>query len=287
MGAHAMSDHTSVANQHDALLASIANTALADGQMAFWWCGQITYLLKFGATTVFVDPYLQPSPHRNKPPLLTPAECADIDVIVCTHDHTDHIDPWAVPQLAEQTRAVFVAPRAVRRRMLELGVPEERLVALNAGESAAVGGVGITAVASAHEFLDRTEDGLYPYLGYVLRGNGVTAYTSGDTVWWEGLQAALAEQLPIDVAFVPINGRDAERYRRNCIGNMTFAEACDLVCMLPVGLAVPAHFDMFSGNSEDPTRFTEYCAAKYPGQRWWLGAAGQPVVVAQGGSIVT
>ncbi|MBI5834927.1 MAG: MBL fold metallo-hydrolase [Armatimonadetes bacterium] len=282
-----MCDHTSVANQHEALLRSIRDTHLTAGQAAFWWFGQITYLLKLGQTTVFCDPYLQPSPHRNKPPLLTPAECADLDVMVCTHDHTDHIDPWAIPQLAEQTQAVFVAPRAVRQRMVDLGVPESRLVALNAGETATVRDVTITAVASAHEFLDRTADGLYPYLGYVMRGNGVTAYTSGDTVWWEGLQAALAEQLPIDVAFVPINGRDAERYRRNCIGNMTFAEACDLVSMLPVGLAVPAHFDMFDGNREDPTRFTEYCAAKYPDQRCWLGPAGQPVIVAAGGSIVT
>ncbi len=279
-----MPDHTSVARQHAELLASVAETTLRAGQMAFWWFGQITYLLKMGQTTVLCDPYLQPHERRNKPPLLTPAECAGIDLMVCTHDHTDHIDPWAIPQLAEQTQAAFVAPRAVRQRMLDLGVPESRLVAMNAGETVTLGDVSLTAVASAHEFLDRTADGLYPYLGYIVRGNGVTAYTTGDTVWWEGLQATLAAELPIDVAFVPINGRDAERYRRNCIGNMTFAEACDLVSMLPVGLAVPAHFDMFDGNREDPTRFTEYCSAKYPDQRWWLGPAGEPVVVSARGA---
>jgi L-ascorbate metabolism protein UlaG (beta-lactamase superfamily) len=167
--------------------------------------------------------------------------------------------------------------------MAELGVAAERLVLLNAGETADLGAVSVTAVASAHEFLDVTPDGLHPYLGYILRGGGVSAYHSGDTVWWEGLQAALRAQLPLDAAFVPINGRDGERYRRNCIGNMGFAEACDLVCGLPVGLAVPAHFDMFAGNSEDPLRFVDYLSAKYPGQPYWLGPAGEPVVVRASG----
>lgn len=274
-----MSTPFEIVRQGTDLLDSIATTAVGQGSLAFWWTGQHSFILKFGGTVVFVDPYLQPAERRTKPPLLTPAECAGMDLIVCSHDHIDHIDPWAIPQLAERTQATFVAPRAVRQRMLDLGVPAARLVDINAGETATVGDVTITAVPAAHEFLDVTADGLYPYLGYVLESHGVRAYHSGDTVWWEGLQQCLRELLPLDVAFVPINGRDAERYRRGCIGNLTFAEAADLVCMLPVGLAVPTHFDMFTGNSEDPTRFTEFVDAKYPGQATWLGPAGEPVVV--------
>jgi L-ascorbate metabolism protein UlaG (beta-lactamase superfamily) len=282
-----MEDYNSVARSGAELVASLAETVTPPGHLAFWWCGQQTWLVKAGATKVFFDPYLKPGERRHKPPLLTPAQCAGLDVIACTHDHSDHIDPWAIPQLAALTRAVFVAPRALRDRMLSLEVPAERLVLLNPGESATLGDVSLTAVAGAHEFLDVTPDGLHPYLGYILRGNGACAYHAGDTVWWEGLQAALRAQMPLDVAFVPINGRDAERYRRNCIGNMGFAEAADLVCQLPVGLAVPAHFDMFDGNMEDPARFTDFVEAKYPGQRWWLGPAGEPVLVAAGGHVVS
>lgn len=274
-----MPDHDDIVRRGPELLADIRETALGEGQLAFWWTGQHSVILKLGPALVYVDPYLKPDERRRKPPLLTPEECAEFDLFVCTHDHSDHIDPWAIPQLAAASKAVFVAPRTARERVLALGVPAARLVGFDAGETVELAGVELTGIPAAHEFLDVTPDGLHPYLGYVLRANGAAAYHAGDTVWWEGLQAALHEHLPLDVAFVPINGRDAERYRRNCIGNMTFAEAADLVCQLPVGLAVPTHFDMFAGNSEDPLRFIDYVAAKYPGQRTWLGPAGQGVVV--------
>jgi L-ascorbate metabolism protein UlaG (beta-lactamase superfamily) len=277
-----MADYNDIARSGQALLDSIAAAEPGPGEMVFWWCGQQSFIAKFGQTAVFFDPYLQPSPARTKPPMLTPDACGLFDVIVCSHDHSDHIDPSAIPGIAASSDALFVAPRAVRQRMLDLKVPPDRLVGLNAGETAEVAGLTITAVASAHEFLDPTPEGLYPYLGYVVRGNGVSAYHSGDTVWWEGLQSELRRLLPIDVAFVPINGRDGERYRRNCIGNLSFAEAADLVAPLPVGLAVPSHFDMFRGNSEDPAKFVDYLQAKYPSVPYWLGPAGEPVVVSAG-----
>lgn len=275
----AMAIYQEVALSGQALLDSLAAATPARGEMVFWWLGQQSVILKVGASLVFIDPYLRVSERRHKPPLLTPAQCAGFDLIICSHDHSDHVDPDAIPGIAAASQAVFVAPAAIRERMMSLGVPADRWVGLNDGETAKVRNVEVTAVKSSHEFFDQTADGLFPYLGYVVSGNGVRAYHPGDSVWWEGLQARLRSLLPIDVAFMPINGRDAERYRRGCIGNMGFAEAADLVAPLPVGLAVPTHFDMFDGNLEDPTRFTDYVEAKYPTQATWLGRAGEPVVV--------
>lgn len=269
-----------IARRGDALLESIAGTSVGSGQVAFWWTGQHSVILKFQAALVFCDPYLQPHERRTKPPVLTPEQCAGFDLIVCSHDHSDHIDPWAVPGITAASQATFVAPRAHRQRMLSLGVPADRLVLLNDGESAVARGVMITAIKAEHEFFEETDDGLFPFLGYVLEANGVRVYHAGDTLWWEGLQARLRELLPLDLAFVPINGRDAVRLRANCLGNMSFAEAVDLVGPLSVGLAVPTHFDMFESNSEDPTKFVDYLATKYPGVPSWLGPAGEPVVVA-------
>jgi L-ascorbate metabolism protein UlaG (beta-lactamase superfamily) len=57
---------------------------------------------------------------------------------------------------------------------------------------------------------------------------------------------------PIDAALLPINGRDGARYRRNCIGNMTFQEAADLAGELHPRLVIPGHWDMFADNPGDP-----------------------------------
>jgi L-ascorbate metabolism protein UlaG (beta-lactamase superfamily) len=67
----------------------------------------------------------------------------------------------------------------------------------------------------------------------------------------------------IDIQLLPINGRDGSRYRRNCIGNMTYQEAADLAGEVGPGLVIPGHFDMFADNSEDPNAFADYIDAKY------------------------
>jgi L-ascorbate metabolism protein UlaG (beta-lactamase superfamily) len=80
--------------------------------------------------------------------------------------------------------------------------------------------------------------------------------------------------------FLPINGRDAERYRRNTIGNMTYQEAADLAGALRPKVVAPMHYDMFAGNAEDPGRFLVYLHAKFPGQRAWAGRPGERFEVA-------
>ncbi|MGA2618579.1 MAG: hypothetical protein ABSF26_13280 [Thermoguttaceae bacterium] len=84
-----------------------------------------------------------------------------------------------------------------------------------------------------------------------------------DTCLYEGMQAGL-RRWPLDLALLPINGRDAKRLAANCIGNMTYQEAADLAGAIRPGLTVPTHFDMFATNCEDPQLFVDYMRIKYP-----------------------
>ena len=130
-----------------------------------------------------------------------------------------------------------------------------------------IGDIRISAIAAAHEFLDRNEaTGVYPHLCYIIEAEGSRILHAGDTVRYEGMLPKLQAFGKFDVALLPINGRDAKRYSRNCIGNMTFQEAADLAGELSVGLAIPGHWDMFADNSEDPAKFTEYLKVKYEGK---------------------
>ncbi len=240
-------------------------------EAAFWWLGQHSFIVKLGETVLLIDPFLMERDDRNVPPLFAPADAAPVvDLVVCTHDHIDHIDPEAIPGLAAETSAAFVAPTAHEDRMRSLGVSSERLHLVDDGETLNLGGLSIHAIKAAHEFFNQTEEGYYSFLGYVIEGAGRVVYHAGDTLWWDGLQTRL-RRWHVDVAFVPINGRDAKRYAKEVYGNMTYQEAADLIGGLAVGLAVPAHFDMFDGNAENPQLFVDFVRVKYPDQAVWVG----------------
>jgi L-ascorbate 6-phosphate lactonase len=237
---------------------------------AFWWLGQHSFVIKLGKTILLIDPFLAEMKERKVPPLFEVEDATSVRLVCCTHDHLDHICPTAVSGLAKATTATFVAPKACKQRMLELGVPESRLVLLSDGENATIHNVKVNAIKASHEFFDKTPEGFFPYLGYVLEGANKIIYHAGDTVWWEGLQGRLAAW-SYDAAFVPINGRDAKRYKEGITGNFTYQEAADLLGGLNVRLSVPDHYDMFDSNLGDPQAFVDYVNVKYPGRRVWVG----------------
>ena len=250
------------------------------GRAWFWWLGQHSFILKLAGQVIYIDPYLEPNPARQTPPLFSPEEVTNADLVLCTHDHIDHIDPYALPGIAQASPgALFIAPGPHRQRMLDLAIPADRLRTLTHLQSTEVKGVTVTGIKASHEFFEETPEG-FPYLGYVLEGAGATCYHSGDTLVWEGLCSTL-RRWRLDAAFLPINGRDATRYRAGCIGNMTYQEAVDLAGELQVGLAVPSHWDMFQMNSEDPRKFVDYLDAKFPGIPAWVGGVGERVPFGQ------
>ena len=245
-------------------------------QDAFWWLGQHSFIIKLAGTIILIDPFLMEMERRNVAPLFNAADATSVKLVLCTHDHLDHIDPFAIAELAKHGKAHFLAPKAHEARMLSLGLSHERLTLLNDAETVSREGLSITAIKAAHEFFDQSPEGYFPYLGYVVEGNGKALYHAGDTVWWEGLQTRLS-QWRLDAALVPINGRDAHRYKTGIIGNMTYQEAADLLGGLDVGLSVPTHYDMFDGNREDPQLFLDYLAVKYPGRKVWVGSVTEEV----------
>ena len=238
------------------------------GSAAVWWLGQMGLMIRLGETVLCVDYYASGSPDRRFLPPVPVDEVTDVDVFLGTHDHLDHMDHAAWRVWAKKCpNAFFVFPRAHLASVLRDGVRKEKCLGMDDGETLKIGNVTVRAVAAAHEFLRRDPaSGAYPCLQYVIEGNGVRLYHAGDTLRYEGMLPKLKALGPIDFALLPINGRDGERYRRDCIDNMTFQEAADLAGELRPGLTVPGHWDMFANNSADPEAFADYLDAKYGGE---------------------
>ena len=278
-----MSNTSITENKYDSLFDRItAEPALPWGKARIWWLGQMGICLKLGETVLCVDYYASEDPDRLEDPPAAPENVTGVDAFLGTHDHIDHID-WPSWKVWKDTcpQASFILPEAVirSRRSMTSDFPESRLIGLNSDTSFQIGDIKITAIPAAHEFLNQDpETGLYPCLQFIMEGYGMRIYHAGDTLRYEGMLPRLKEFGHIDAAILPINGRDGVRYRSDCIGNMTFQEACDLAGELGVGTVIPGHWNLFAHNSENPALFADYLDAKYgAGIRCIIPKAGEPI----------
>ena len=239
----------------------LAAKAPAAGTVAVAWLGQAGFLVRTARHTLLIDPYLsdflarkyrgRELPHeRLMPPPLAVADLDQVDLVLCTHRHSDHMDPETLREIvAVHPGCRFIVPAADVDHAVSLGLPADRLLPIDAGETRSpVDGITLTAVPAAHETLDRDDAGRCRFLGYVVETAGLALYHSGDTVVHLDLPATLRRQ-GVDLALLPVNGRDAFRAARGVPGNMSAAEAIALCRTVGIPLLVPCHFGLFSFNT--------------------------------------
>jgi L-ascorbate 6-phosphate lactonase len=263
------------------LIRDIQDCQVAHGECALWWMGQHGFIIKLGAAVIYIDVYFSSIPQRRVAPLLTPEQATNADWVLGTHDHSDHIDRPAWHVIAKSSpKARFVVPLLMQKRLVKLiPLPDNRLLGAEAGSPVSADGINVSAVPAAHEFLDLDPDtGRHPYVGYIIEGNGFRLYHSGDTCLYEGIHNNLRGR-PLDLMMLPINGRDARRYKAQCIGNMTYQEAADLAGSLMPGAVIPGHYDMFASNCADVNEFAEYAIVKYPGLKVLVPKHGERIIL--------
>jgi L-ascorbate 6-phosphate lactonase len=239
------------------------------------WIGQAGFLLRTPATRLAVDPFLSDHPDRRFPSPVGVDDLAGTELVLATHQHLDHLDAPALGALLERDgQARVVVPAPALPDAAEAGLPPGRLVGARPGEPLAAGDVTVHPVPALHgvHVTDAYAHGLpgdgdgVRYLGYVLETPDGRLYHAGDTLRWPG-QAELLGRHRVDVALLPINGRDGQREARDIVGNLDAAEALALARDAAVGTVVPMHYDLMGGNLGDVDEFVRLAPALHPGGR--------------------
>jgi L-ascorbate 6-phosphate lactonase len=250
----------------NALIREINEAQVGPGGLRIWWIGQEGFVFKSPGRILYIDPYLSSyaedltrgkvNEHvRIKPAPMKPQDVTHADIVLCTHDHADHIDPGGIPVIAVRSpRARFIVPECARETMRGFGISEERIHTLKGDDELSLNGIHVYAVPARHERFDRHPRMGYPYLSYVIDIDGITVFHAGDTIPYEG-QAERIRKHRIDIAFLPINGRDEARHKLELEGNFTCGEAVRLAQEIHAGLTIPMHYDMFTINTADVNEF--------------------------------
>jgi L-ascorbate metabolism protein UlaG (beta-lactamase superfamily) len=255
------------AQSHDVLLADICKTDRNNG-FRLWWLGQSGFLLQWRGLHVLLDPYLSDSltrkysqtdkPHvRMTELVIDPEKLSFVDIATSSHNHTDHLDTETlIPILSHNSALKFVIAEANRAFVADrLKIDQAMPIGLDDGATIELMGIRFTGIASAHDTVERDEQGRAKFLGYVLQFGDWSIYHSGDTLRYDGLAEKL-RPFGVDVALLPINGRAPER---RVAGNLWGREAAKLAHDIGAKLVIPCHYDMFEFNTASPEEFVDAC----------------------------
>jgi L-ascorbate 6-phosphate lactonase len=225
--------------------------------LSLTWLGQAGFRLQVEGVSLVIDPWM--SPHEDRlipaPPLALAAD--GVDCVLITHEHFDHLDLPFLPRLLERSPGATVVIPSPIVPLVEPIVPAAQIVGVQPNDALEVAGLGVRVVPACHGVTmeDAYGDGSVfgggtRFVGYVL-GRARRIYHAGDTIVTDDLKASL-DSPDVDVALLPINGRDPEREARGIVGNMDAREAVELALGMRASTLVPYHWDGFAGNTVAP-----------------------------------
>jgi L-ascorbate metabolism protein UlaG (beta-lactamase superfamily) len=269
--------------QDDAFLEDVSHAKSNPDQLHLWWLGQSGFLIQWRGHHLLIDPYLSDSltkkyagtnkPHvRMTERVIAPERLDFVDVVTSSHNHTDHLDGVTlVPLLkANPSLKFLISPANVNFAAERLQVLPERLTPIRAdGEAIYLDPFIFYAIPSAHESLEQDKNGDHLFIGLIIQIGEWTIYHSGDCIPYDGLGERLKNR-KIDIALLPINGRDPAR---GVAGNFTAAEAAHLAKEIHAGLVIPCHYEMFEFNTVSPEGFVK--SAETMGQAYQLLNCGE------------
>ena len=173
------------------------------------WFGHSSYLLNLSGKTVLVDPVFRkasPVSFVNKmfkgTDIYKPTDMPDIDYLVISHDHWDHLDYETVKELEPRVKRVVIG-LGVGEHFEYWGYPVEKLVELDWWDvSEQSNGFRITATPARHFsgrslFMDKTL-----WASYVFESPKRTIWIGGDTGYGPHF-AKIGQKFPgIDLAIL-------------------------------------------------------------------------------------
>ncbi len=194
--------------------------------------GHSTALIELAGTRLLTDPVMGARllhiRRQAAPPSANVSE--DIDAVLISHLHHDHLDFGSLRRLGKEV-PIVVPPggaRVLRRRGFG------RVVELGAGESTRVGAVEVVATHAAHDGRRYPLGPAVEAVGYDLRA-GRRLYFAGDTDLFDGMASFSGG---LDVALLPIGGWGPKVGE----GHLDPRSAAVAAAMLRPRIAIPIHW---------------------------------------------
>lgn len=162
--------------------------AANDSNCYITWYGHSAFLIEMDGKRILIDPMLGETaapvsfgssrfPYEKPIPI---EELTDIDILILSHDHYDHLDYESIINLKDEV-ANFYTALGVGSHLKSWGVPENKITELDWWESSTVEGINLTACPARH-FSGRAliDQNKTQWASWAIAGAKHKIYFSGD-----------------------------------------------------------------------------------------------------------
>ena len=206
------------------------------------WLGHSTFeITTGGGTKILIDPWITGNPRCP----VEAEDVADVDIVLITHDHHDHMGDDLALLAGDEKTDILVQPE-VAAKLADMGV--DGATGMNIGGTVEISGIGITMVQAFH-----SSSAGFPCGFIVTTEDGKRIYHAGDTGIFSTMQT-LGDIYDLDVALLPIGSHFV----------MDPEQAAHAVRLLKPDFVVPMHFGTFPVLVETPDAFLERVAQLAP-----------------------
>jgi L-ascorbate metabolism protein UlaG (beta-lactamase superfamily) len=179
---------------------------------AAYWFGHCSFIIELDGKRILFDPVFDnagPFPgivRRYDESPIKREELPDIDIIIITHDHYDHLEAATIKFLAGKD-IEYIVPLGVGARLERWGVPKDNINELGWYQDNDYGSIKITACPGIHYSGRSNKDkNKTLWASWVIKGADKNIFISGDTGYGKHLKEIGEKYGPFDLAFVEIDG---------------------------------------------------------------------------------
>jgi len=213
------------------------------------WFGHSTLFVEMEGLNIFIDPMLGsvPAPHPllgnerfNKELPISIENLPEIDIVLISHDHYDHLDYGSIQQLKTKVKQFYV-PLGVKAHLTKWGVEASKITEFDWWQSINFKGIDFTSAPARH-FSGRgfTRNNTL-WCSWVIKSENNSIFFSGDSGYGKHFKEIGKKYGPFDFAMMEC-GQYNEQWAHI---HMTPEETIQASVDVKTSLMMPIHWGAF------------------------------------------
>ncbi len=224
--------------------------SLLPGEPSLIWFGHSSYYLQAPGLKMLVDPVFSgrasPVPGMVKAfegtDIISAAALPQLDYVLITHDHYDHLDYQTVLQLKPKTRQ-WLTSLGTGAHLEAWGIPADRITELDWWETASLeNGYALTATPARHFSGRGLKRAQSMWASFVLKSPKLSLYLGGDSGWDTHFTEIGERYGPFDLAILECG--QYHPYWKHI--HMMPEEVADAATQLGARRLLPVHWGKFN-----------------------------------------